>query len=468
MTDSNSKSTSTSSTQDSILQLDENYIPVDGKKRELWDIDKLSHWGENPRSIATTALKQLQARIKALGQFKPLLVLNDGTVAGGNQRLTAYLELGIKKVWVSVLPVDPSDKQKVVEYALTDNERFGEYDEEALAKLIASLPKFNIDDYKIDLGKLTTLSELVDKYAATPDEDDIPEVGEGPAKAKIGDIYQLGPHRLMCGDATNPEHVKQLMEGSVADMVFTDPPYNVAYTGGPGSERKAILNDKMPTEQFYNFLYDVMHNLMDVCRGAFYVCMSPHEIGTLKLAFENAGGHWQSTVIWAKNTFTLSGADWQNQYEPILYGWNKANKNHYFAGFRDEGNVWRNLEAMKTKFEDGKTIIDVGPFIVELEGKVQGKVLKKRDKVDLWEVKKPTKSAEHPTMKPVKLVSKAVRASSKRGDLVLDVFGGSGSTLIAAEKTNRICYTMELEPLYIDVIIERWENLTQQNAVKLN
>jgi len=263
----------------------------------------------------------------------------------------------------------------------------------------------------------------------------------------------------MCGDSTKIEDVEKLMNGQKADMVFTDPPYNVDYQGSMNThsknEKSPILNDSMSSENFYAFLYDAIKNMMAYCKGSFYICMSSKELPNLKTAFENAGGHWQSFIIWVKNNFTLSRADYQQQYEPILYGWNAENKNHYFAGFRDVGNVWYETKN-RIKYEDGKTTIRVGDIKIELEGKVQGKFLKRKSKTDIWEFDKPSKSEEHPTMKPVKLCGAAIKDASIDGGKVMDLFGGSGSTLIACEQLNRTCYMMEIDPKYCDVIRKRY------------
>lgn len=227
------------------------------------------------------------------------------------------------------------------------------------------------------------------------------------------------------------------------------------------------MNDNMSDDDFYHFLHDSLTNMMEHCDGSFYVCMAPKELPNLKKAFENAGGHWQAFVIWVKNTFTLSGSDYQNQYEPILYGWNKKNKNHYFVGYRNIGNVW--YETKNTiKYKDGKTHIKIGDVKIELEGKVAGKMYRRKKKTDVWAVDKPSRSEEHPTMKPVRLVSMAIRDSSRPGDIVLDPFGGSGSTLIASETTGRICYMSELDPKYCDVIRQRYDNYITSQKQEAN
>ncbi len=212
------------------------------------------------------------------------------------------------------------------------------------------------------------------------------------------------------------------MDGQLADMVFTDPPYNVDYANpekdGKAKKDRRIKNDNLGNE-FHGFLLAAMTNMLTVCKGAIYVCMSSSELDTLQIAFRGAGGKWSTFLIWAKNTFTLGRADYQRQYEPILYGW-KEGTDHFWCGARDQG--------------------------------------------DVWFFNKPVKNDLHPTMKPVELVERAVRNSSKSKDIVLDLFGGSGSTLIACEKTGRQAKLTELDPKYVDVIVRRWEEYTGKEA----
>lgn len=422
------------------------------------DISTLKLWEDNPRSITAGDFGRLKRQIQKLGQYKPLIITEDGTVLGGNMRLRAYQELGMKDVWVSV--VEAPTPEKKLEYALSDNDRAGFYDEQRLAELITNHPELDFSDYKIDLGPMTSIEDLLDQYRPTK-EDEPPDIDETQTISKEGEVYELGAHRLLCGDATKPESYEKLMAGKKADMVFTDPPYNVDYQGSMNThgqnKREGIMNDKMTNEQFYQFLYDSIRNMMAVCPGVFYICMSSKEMPNLKAAFDNAGGHWQTFIMWVKNTFTLSRADYQSQYEPILYGWNDKCVNHYFYGYRNISNVWEELPN-KIKYEDDKTTITMGGMKLEIDGKVTGKIklMGQKAKTDIWRFDKPTRSAEHPTMKPVKLVCQALVNSSVAGQLVLDPFLGSGSTLIAAEQTGRVCYGIELDPKYCDVIRKRY------------
>jgi DNA modification methylase len=240
-------------------------------------------------------------------------------------------------------------------------------------------------------------------------------------------LWLLGDHKLLCGDTTVYDDVKKLMADETAAMVFTDPPYNVNYgatmkdslryhAGSLGGRK--IMNDNLG-DGFAQFLTDSLSNLMMFNNGAAYICMSSSELHTLYNAFVAAGGKWSTFIIWAKNTFTLGRADYQRQYEPILYGW-RADQKHYWCGARDQA--------------------------------------------DVWAYNKPVKNDLHPTMKPVELVERAINNSSKAGEIVLDGFGGSGSTLIAAEKTGRKARLIELDPKFCDVIVQRWEGYTGGKA----
>jgi DNA modification methylase len=226
----------------------------------------------------------------------------------------------------------------------------------------------------------------------------------------------------LCGDATKLDDYKRLLGDELVDMTFTDPPYNVNYANTAKDKMRGknrpILNDNLG-DGFEQFLKDACANILVYTKGAVYMAMSSSELDTLQNAFRASGGRWSTFIIWAKNTFTLGRADYQRQYEPILYGWKDGN-DHYWCGARDQG--------------------------------------------DVWNVKKPAKNDLHPTMKPVELVERAIRNSSKTKDLVLDPFGGSGSTLIACEKAGRRSRLIELDPKYVDVIVKRWEEYTGQKA----
>jgi DNA modification methylase len=248
------------------------------------------------------------------------------------------------------------------------------------------------------------------------EEDAAPEPPAVPVTAK-GDIWLLGPHRLLCGDATDAGDVEKVMDGERAAMAFTDPPYNVAYEGKTSRKLK-IQNDHLGSA-FHNFLRDASKNILAFCDGAVYICMSSSELHTLHHAFLEAGGHWSTFIIWVKNHFTLGWGDYLRQYEPLLYGWREG-QSHVWAGGRDQG--------------------------------------------DAWMIDRPVASREHPTMKPVELVQRALRNNSTTRQAVLDTFGGSGTTIIACQKMGRRARVIELDPRYCDVAVQRWQEYTGREA----
>jgi DNA modification methylase len=229
----------------------------------------------------------------------------------------------------------------------------------------------------------------------------------------------MGDHRLLCGDGTHSEEVERVLEGVQCDLVFTDLPYNVNYVGKNAKKMK-VANDNLG-DGFGDFLLAACQCMLSASRGPLYVCMSSSELHRLYTAFTEAAGHWSTYIIWAKNTFTLGRSDYQRQYEPILYGW-PEDKKHFWCGDRNQG--------------------------------------------DVWFVDKPHANDLHPTMKPVELVERAIENSSRRGNLVLDPFAGSGSTVIACENLSRRARLIEIDPGYADVIVRRWQNYTGQSATR--
>lgn len=427
---------------------------------EKLKIDQIKENTENPKLHDNEMIEQSIARN---GYVFNVYVDENNVLIAGHGRLGALKKQGYEEI--EVIKVSGLTDEQKNELMLADNRmtELGGYDYTKLKSFDENILK--------NAGFGDMLDELFPVDQAAKD-DDVPETPEEPI-AKVGDIYQLGRHRIMCGDSTSKNDVEKLMDGQKAQMCFTDPPYNVDYTGGMGTheknERKGILNDKMSKEAFFLFLSDVSQRIIESVEGGVYICMSSSELDTLKLAFEKSGGHWQSFIIWVKNNFTLSRSDFQHLYEPILYGWPGNIKNHYFINDRSIPNVWEDLREIKTEYVDGHTIISFQGYKIKLEGKIEkGEVVKKKQKTDIWRYDKPVKSTEHPTMKPVALCTEAILCSSKRDQIVLDLFLGSGSTLIAAEKAGRACFGMELDPKYVDVVIKRYEDFTGDKAVKIN
>jgi DNA modification methylase len=253
-------------------------------------------------------------------------------------------------------------------------------------------------------------------------------VPEAPEKAisQLGDLYQLGQHRLLCGDSTAKDAVDKLMDGQKADMVFTDPPYNVDYGGNnnPKYKSRKIQNDNHTISDWDEFVRGYVARLFENCDGNIFICMSDKELGHLQNTFVELGGRWSSFLIWVKSSLVISQKDYHSRHETILYGWK---------------------DGVSGRFRPTDRSLD-----------------------DIWEFDKPSRSDEHPTMKPVELVEKAIVNGCKKASSVLDLFGGSGSTLIASEKLNRKCYMMELDPQYCDVIVKRFNGLFPEIEILRN
>lgn len=395
----------------------------------IFSVADLIPYARNSRTHNEEQIAQIMASIKEFGFTNPILIGSDNVIIAGHGRLLAAQRLGLKEVPVIRLPDLTETQRKALVIADNKIALNAGWDEEMLALEMKELEEsdFNLDILGFSEDELKELENFGESQTEVKSEED--EIPEAPAEpiTKRGDVWILGEHRLMCGDITMFDDVRKLMRDDCAAMIFTDPPYNVnygstmkdsiRYHAGTLGGRK-IMNDNLG-DGFPQFLTDSLSNLLMFCQGAAYVCMSSSELHTLYSAFIAAGGKWSTFIIWAKNTFTLGRADYQRQYEPILYGWN-ADKPHYWCGDRDQS--------------------------------------------DVWEYNKPVKNDLHPTMKPVELVERAVLNSSKSGDIVLDGFGGSGSTLIACEKNNRKARLMELDPKFCDVIVKRWEEYTGRKA----
>ena len=390
-----------------------------------WPVEKLIPYARNARTHSDDQVAQIAASIAEFGWTNPILAGADGIVIAGHARLLAARKLRMTEVPVIVLDhLTESQRRALV---LADNRLAlnAGWDEEMLRVELVALEEegFNLDVVGFTEDEIEDLLRDPDEgHAGNTDDDSVPETPET-AVTVVGDVWILGDHRLLCGDATQMDSVEKVMAGGLADMVFTDPPYNVNYGATMkdklrGKKRK-IANDNLG-QDFEQFLRDACGNILAVTKGAIYVCMSSSELHTLQKAFREAGGHWSTFVIWAKNTFTMGRSDYQRQYEPMLYGW-KEGTDHFWCGARDQG--------------------------------------------DVWFVKKPVVNDLHPTMKPVELVERAIRNSSKGRDTVLDPFGGSGTTLIACEKAGRQARLIELEPGYCDVIVRRWQEFSGKQAV---
>uniref|UniRef100_UPI0035DD2795 site-specific DNA-methyltransferase n=1 Tax=Ralstonia mannitolilytica TaxID=105219 RepID=UPI0035DD2795 len=386
-------------------------------------IEALIPYARNSRTHSDAQVAQIAASIREFGWTNPVLVDGSNGIIAGHGRVLAARKLGFDQVPVIEL-AHLTESQKRA-YVLADNklaENAG-WDDELLRIELEALQAAGFDlslTGFADDELAALMAELAGNEGLT-DDDAVPEITDD-LVSQPGDVWLLGEHRLLCGDATDPVALETLMGSDLADMAFTDPPYNVNYANTAKDKQRGthrpILNDNLG-EGFAGFLSAACANLLAYSKGAVYIAMSSSELDTLQLAFRGAGGKWSTFIIWAKNTFTLGRADYQRQYEPILYGW-RDGVDHFWCGDRDQG--------------------------------------------DVWFINKPVKNDLHPTMKPVELVERAIRNSSKTRDIVLDLFGGSGTTLIAAEKTQRRARLVELDPKYVDVIVKRWQDYTGKAA----
>ncbi len=400
------------------------FTPMENLNIEYRQVDSLVPYVNNARTHSDDQVAQIAASIREFGWTNPILVDGERGLIAGHGRLKAARVLGRTQVPVIELAHLSAAQKRA--YVLADN-RLAEnagWDKELLALELSELQtsEFDLGLLGFSDDELDDLLNSGDKEGLT-DDDAVPEVQEV-AVTQPGDIWLLGQHRLLCGDSTKADDLKRLMRDELADMAFTDPPYNVNYANTAKDKlrgkNRPILNDNLG-DDFGTFLTDACTNLLSVTKGAVYIAMSSSELDTLQAAFRAAGGKWSTFIIWAKNTFTLGRADYQRQYEPIMYGW-RDGADHFWCGARDQG--------------------------------------------DVWQIKKPAKNDLHPTMKPVELVERAILNSSKLRDIVLDLFGGSGTTLIAAEKSGRQARLIELDPKYVDVIVRRWQEWTGLKATR--
>jgi len=392
---------------------------------ERWPLDRLIPYARNPRTHTEEQVAQIAASIAEFGFVNPVLVGADGVIIAGHARMMAARKLGMGDVPVIVLDHLSQAQRRALVIADNKLAENAGWDEEMLRVELEALRE---DDFHLDLlgfedAEIEALLEgSDDAITGNTDDDAVPETLET-AVTVPGDLWILGDHRLLCGDATVRTDVEKVLAGGLADMAWSDLPYNVNYgqtmKDKLRGKKRTILNDNLGS-RFEPFLVSACTNILAVTKGAIYICMSSSELHTLYRAFTESGGHWSTFLIWAKNTFTMGRSDYQRQYEPILYGW-KEGTDHYWCGARDQG--------------------------------------------DVWFVKKPLANDLHPTMKPVELVERAIRNSSKNRDTVLDPFAGSGSTLVACEKTGRQARLIELEPKYCDVIIRRFEEFSGKRAV---
>ena len=373
----------------------------------MMKISDIKEYENNPRKN-DSAVDAVASSIRSFGFKVPIIIDSNNIIIAGHTRLKASKKLGYQEV--PCLIADDLTDEQVKAFRLADNKvaELAEWDldklNEELTFLSMDMEQFGFEDLEKDLERDVL-------------EDDFDENEELPITpyAKRGDVFLLGNHRLMCGDSTIADDVAKLVDGKQMDMIFTDPPYNVDYEGSTGMK---IQNDKQKDEDFYNFLSSAFINMANNVKpgGSIYCCHADTEGLNFRTAFKNAGFKLAECLIWVKNSLVLGRQDYHWRHEPILYGWKEGGA-HYFVYDRTQDTI--------------------------------------------WEYNKPKANNLHPTMKPLELVGKAIKNSSRKGELILDLFGGSGSSLIASEQIERNAYLMELDERYVDVIVKRYLKFVQ-------
>lgn len=401
----------------------------------------------NAKKHDQVQINNVAESIKQFGFRQPIVLDKDNVIIIGHCRWLAS-----KKLKLDTVPCHYAEElteEQVIKLRNLDNKlNESEWDFDLLKDQVADI---SFDGFDIDWG----IPDIEENEPISTFEDIPPEVDEeNEPITKLGDIWQLGEHRLMCGDSTDSETVARLMDGAKADMVLTDPPYNANYEGKT-KDKLTIQNDKMERSAFEDFLTNAFYNLSEYLKegGAYYVWHASRFQKEFENALNRNGIQVRQQLIWVKNTLILGRSDYQWKHEPCLYGWKDGA--HYFIDDRTQTTVYEdsNIDLKKLKKEEMLKLLQ------DIFAEKQSTTVIKEDK--------PARSSEHPTMKPIKLLAVQIKNSSKLKEGVLDLFGGSGSTLIACEQLNRKCYMMELDPKYCDVIIKRWENLTNKKAIRL-
>ena len=376
---------------------------------EKVNIDKLVPYARNARTHSKEQILQLRASLREFGFVNPVIVDKDLNIIAGHGRILAAKEEGITEV-PCVFAEHLTEAQKRA-YIIADNRLAmnAGWDMEMLSVEISELQGVDFDLSVLGFDE-AELSKLMGDIEDVKDDDfDVDEELKKPAVTKVGDLWLLGNHRLICGDSTKIDTFTVLMDGKQANLVVTDPPYNVNYEGSAGK----LKNDNMADEAFYTFLLSAFKNMEAVMTkdASIYVFHADTEGLNFRKAFSDAGFYLSGTCIWKKQSLVLGRSPYQWQHEPVLFGWKKAGKHNWYSD---------------------------------------------RKQTTIWEFEKPKKNSDHPTMKPVPLIAYPILNSSMVNSIVLDPFGGSGSTLVACEQTERICYTIELDEKYCDVIVKRY------------
>ena len=442
---------------------------------KIIDIEQLAQDQHNFNKGSEQGQELMERSFKEMGAGRSILIDKNGNIIAGNKSQKAAIAAGIKKVRIiettgdelvavkrTDVDIDSAEGRKMAYLDNLTTQVNLTWDQTELQAVQADVEGFDIADFGFDIGLPTGDPDEADKVK----EDDFDPDEHYEPTSKAGDIFQLGEHRLMCGDSTKAEDVARLMNGEQADLWLTDPPYNVDYNskndylnkvGKGGAVQVDIENDKMSDEDFRSFLHDAFSSANSVMKAGcpFYVWTAQgHAMTDIMRELDNVGLFFRQQLIWVKNNLVLGRMDYQWRHEPCLYGWKEGA--HYFVNSRNRTTV----------YEDGEEI-DIDKLKKDEMKKLLHDILDSKTPESVIRCPKPQKSADHPTMKPVRLFGYQIANSSRPGNIILDTFGGSGTTIVACEQLGRKARLMELDPHYCDVIIARWEKLTGQKAVKL-
>lgn len=408
-------------------------------------VEALIPYENNPRNNEN-AVEAVAGSIREFGFKNPIIVDQNNVIVAGHTRLLAAKELGLKEV--PTIIADDLTTEQINAYRLVDNKtnELAQWDIDMLERELSEIDSIDMEEFGFDDFPDLELDKVIE------DDFEDEELDHEEPISQSGEIYQLGSHRLMVGDSTNKEDVRALTDGAQMDLLVTDPPYNVDYNGGT-EDAMTIENDNMGKEHFVEFLTAAFENAAEALRpgGGFYIWHAESTAGEFIKALEAAELEFRQRLIWVKSSLVLGRQDFQWKHEPCFYGW-KEGAAHYFTADRTNTTVIEdapninamNKDELKEYIKDLKDVIDEGSTILRAD--------------------KPSSSRQHPTMKPVKLMAHHLVYSTRQGENVIDLFGGSGSTLMAAEQLGRNCYIMEFDPKYADVIITRWEEFTGQEA----
>ncbi len=465
--------------------MDKKYNIIGDLKSLITPIETFKALEGNPRRGNVEAVVKSYEKF---GQRKPIVARREVDksfmVISGNHQLLAAIKLGWTHIAATIVDEDISVSEA---FALADNRTadLGTYDDSALAEM---LERVAVDESMLDATgyDLSDLELLLGIEPDLPSEEELIEKPVDPI-SEVGDVWKLGPHTVVCGSATEAQSYYGI-KGPAA-LCLTDPPDNVDYKDEQG---RSIENDKMAEESFTSFLYDALSLMHAFTDGAVYMFYATAATKSVFEAWDKAKMHYSSNIIWVKDSFVLGRSDFHWRFEPIMYGWPEG-KAHYFIGKRDISNVWDDLKtnsigtAQMDSYENGFNLtvdldesndskeliekinqaknseLNLGLFAEGVSELMEGSRNFNVNELswgpsNVWNVPKPRNNKDHPTMKPLALLAKAIGYSSKPGDLVLDPFAGSGSTLMAAHALGRKCYTIELDPGYVDVIVERFQN----------